>query len=163
MTLTLRGALRLRPFDESNDVTRGQTFDGKGGMPIRSASALAVVAAFLGLAQLHALVLVYYAGVILADDAIMGLMNWYVSERGRGLNILFAVSLGVIGLHRQSRALSRSGAVLARIRPLSVDRDQGPGDRLQDNQRRCLAHCVSNHMPVSVCHVRWLPAAAQLT
>jgi hypothetical protein len=32
---------------------------------------------------------------------------------------------------------------------------KGPGDRLQDNQRRLLEYCVSYAMPVSVCHVRW--------
>ena len=32
---------------------------------------------------------------------------------------------------------------------------KGPGDRLQDNQRRLLEHCVSHAMPVEVCHVRW--------
>ena len=32
---------------------------------------------------------------------------------------------------------------------------KGPGDRLQDNQRRLLEYCVSHAMPVSVCHVRW--------
>jgi hypothetical protein len=32
---------------------------------------------------------------------------------------------------------------------------KGPGDRLQDNQRRCLEYCVEHGMPVSVCHVRW--------
>jgi len=32
---------------------------------------------------------------------------------------------------------------------------KGPGDRLQDNQRRLLEYCVSHDMPVSVCHVRW--------
>jgi hypothetical protein len=32
---------------------------------------------------------------------------------------------------------------------------KGPGDRLQDNQRRLLEFCVSHQMPVSVCHVRW--------
>jgi hypothetical protein len=32
---------------------------------------------------------------------------------------------------------------------------KGPGDRLQDNQRRLLEYCVSKQMPVAVCHVRW--------
>lgn len=32
---------------------------------------------------------------------------------------------------------------------------KGPGDRLQDNQRRTLEFCLAQHMPVSVCHVRW--------
>jgi hypothetical protein len=31
---------------------------------------------------------------------------------------------------------------------------KGPGDRLQDNQRRFLDYCVSHDMPVSVCYVR---------
>jgi hypothetical protein len=34
---------------------------------------------------------------------------------------------------------------------------KGPGDRLQDNQRRFLELCVSHGIPVSVCHVRRLP------
>lgn len=33
---------------------------------------------------------------------------------------------------------------------------KGPGDRLQDNQRRWLDYCVLHEMPVAVCHVRWL-------
>jgi hypothetical protein len=33
---------------------------------------------------------------------------------------------------------------------------KGPGDRLQDNQRRLLEHCAARHLPVSVCHVRWV-------
>ena len=32
---------------------------------------------------------------------------------------------------------------------------KGPGDRVQDNQRRLLEYCVSHAMPVAVCHVRW--------
>lgn len=32
---------------------------------------------------------------------------------------------------------------------------KGPGDRLQDNQRRLLEFCLENHMPVAVCNVRW--------
>lgn len=32
---------------------------------------------------------------------------------------------------------------------------KGPGDRLQDNQRRWLALCAQNRMPVEVCYVRW--------
>lgn len=33
---------------------------------------------------------------------------------------------------------------------------KGPGDRLQDNQRRWLAFFHQHKMPVAVCHVRWL-------
>lgn len=32
---------------------------------------------------------------------------------------------------------------------------KGPGDRLQDNQRRWLAFCAVHDIPVDVCHVRW--------
>ncbi|WP_321946908.1 VRR-NUC domain-containing protein [Paraburkholderia sp. J10-1] len=32
---------------------------------------------------------------------------------------------------------------------------KGPGDRLQDNQRRWLAYCAQHDMPVSVLQVRW--------
>lgn len=32
---------------------------------------------------------------------------------------------------------------------------KGPGDRLQDNQRRLLEFCTAHHMPVAVCRVRW--------
>lgn len=32
---------------------------------------------------------------------------------------------------------------------------KGPGDRLQDNQRRWLALCAQHDMPVEVCYVRW--------
>jgi len=32
---------------------------------------------------------------------------------------------------------------------------KGPGDRLQDNQRRWLAYCMAHGIPVQVCHVRW--------
>jgi VRR-NUC domain/Fanconi anemia-associated nuclease SAP domain len=32
---------------------------------------------------------------------------------------------------------------------------KGPGDRVQDNQRRLLEYCTSHGMPVSVCWVRW--------
>lgn len=37
---------------------------------------------------------------------------------------------------------------------------KGPGDRLQDNQRRWLAYCAAHGMPVSVLQVRW-PAAIE--
>jgi hypothetical protein len=37
---------------------------------------------------------------------------------------------------------------------------KGPGDRLQDNQVRWLGFCVTQGIPVSVCHVSWLPTAA---
>lgn len=40
----------------------------------------------------------------------------------------------------------------ARYRLIEV---KGPGDRLQDNQRRCLDYCLTHDMPVSVCHVRY--------
>ncbi|ANF56576.1 VRR-NUC domain-containing protein [Halotalea alkalilenta] len=32
---------------------------------------------------------------------------------------------------------------------------KGPGDRLQDNQRRMIAHCLEYDIPVSVCWVAW--------
>ncbi len=32
---------------------------------------------------------------------------------------------------------------------------KGPGDRLQDNQRRWFEFCLAHDMPVAVCHVRW--------
>lgn len=32
---------------------------------------------------------------------------------------------------------------------------KGPGDRLQDNQRRWLAFCARHAMPLDVCHVTW--------
>ncbi|REC96481.1 VRR-NUC domain-containing protein [Kushneria indalinina] len=32
---------------------------------------------------------------------------------------------------------------------------KGPGDRLQDNQKRWIAFCARHDMPVTVCHVRW--------
>ena len=32
---------------------------------------------------------------------------------------------------------------------------KGPGDRLQDNQRRWLEFCHHHDMPVAVCHVQW--------
>jgi hypothetical protein len=32
---------------------------------------------------------------------------------------------------------------------------KGPGDRLQDNQRRLLEYCLGNDMPFTVCNVRW--------
>jgi hypothetical protein len=32
---------------------------------------------------------------------------------------------------------------------------KGPGDRLQDNQRRLLEYCTLRQMPVAVCYVRW--------
>ena len=37
---------------------------------------------------------------------------------------------------------------------------KGPGDRLQDNQIRWLTFCVTQGIPVSVCHLSWLSAAA---
>ncbi|MBP5980794.1 MAG: VRR-NUC domain-containing protein [Halomonas sp.] len=33
---------------------------------------------------------------------------------------------------------------------------KGPGDRLQDNQRRWLAFFYQHHIPVAVCYVQWL-------
>jgi hypothetical protein len=33
---------------------------------------------------------------------------------------------------------------------------KGPGDRLQDNQRRLLEFCLLHHMPVAVCNAHWL-------
>lgn len=38
---------------------------------------------------------------------------------------------------------------------------KGPGDRLQDNQIRWLTFCAAQGIPVSVCHVSWLSAAAR--
>ncbi|WFF43201.1 VRR-NUC domain-containing protein [Salinicola endophyticus] len=40
----------------------------------------------------------------------------------------------------------------ARYRMIEV---KGPGDRLQDNQKRWLAFCAEHAMPVSVCYVSW--------
>jgi hypothetical protein len=37
---------------------------------------------------------------------------------------------------------------------------KGPGDRLQDNQRRWLAFCATHAMPVTVLHARWATDAA---
>ncbi|NDL70861.1 VRR-NUC domain-containing protein [Vreelandella alkaliphila] len=36
---------------------------------------------------------------------------------------------------------------------------KGPGDRLQDNQRRWIDFFCRHGMPVEVCHVRWQPAS----
>jgi hypothetical protein len=36
---------------------------------------------------------------------------------------------------------------------------KGPGDRLQDNQKRWLAYCAEHDMPVSVCYLQWQEAA----
>ena len=36
---------------------------------------------------------------------------------------------------------------------------KGPGDRLQDNQKRWLQFCAEHGMPVEVCYVRWYDAA----
>ncbi|WP_444679438.1 VRR-NUC domain-containing protein [Halomonas sp. E19] len=35
---------------------------------------------------------------------------------------------------------------------------KGPGDRLQDNQRRWLAHFHAHGIPVAVCQVVWSAA-----
>lgn len=35
---------------------------------------------------------------------------------------------------------------------------KGPGDRLQDNQRRWLTFCAEHGMPVDVCYVKWTDA-----
>jgi hypothetical protein len=35
---------------------------------------------------------------------------------------------------------------------------KGPGDRLQENQRRCFQYCLQHDIPVAVCHVRWCGA-----
>lgn len=35
---------------------------------------------------------------------------------------------------------------------------KGPGDRLQDNQKRWLAHARQHEIPVAVCYVRWAEA-----
>jgi len=35
---------------------------------------------------------------------------------------------------------------------------KGPGDRLQDNQRRLLEYCLSHRMPVELCWVSWRPS-----
>jgi hypothetical protein len=43
----------------------------------------------------------------------------------------------------------------ARYRLIEV---KGPGDKLQDNQRRLLEYCCAHHLPVSVCRVRWVSA-----
>lgn len=40
----------------------------------------------------------------------------------------------------------------ARYRMIEV---KGPGDRLQDNQRRWIDFCARHEMPVAVCYVRW--------
>lgn len=32
---------------------------------------------------------------------------------------------------------------------------KGPGDRLQDNQKRWMDYCAEHQMPVAVCHVEW--------
>lgn len=36
---------------------------------------------------------------------------------------------------------------------------KGPGDRLQDNQKRWLDYCAEHDMPVSVCYLQWDQAA----
>ncbi|HEV7816749.1 MAG TPA: VRR-NUC domain-containing protein, partial [Janthinobacterium sp.] len=32
---------------------------------------------------------------------------------------------------------------------------KGPGDRLQDNQKRWIDYCARHGMPVSVCYLQW--------
>ena len=36
---------------------------------------------------------------------------------------------------------------------------KGPGDRLQDNQKRWLAHARRHEIPVAVCYVQWAGAS----
>ncbi|MHB9796199.1 VRR-NUC domain-containing protein [Pseudomonas sp. MT3] len=48
----------------------------------------------------------------------------------------------------------------ARYRMIEV---KGPGDRLQDNQKRWLAFCAEHGMPVEVCYVRWQGEAEELS
>lgn len=36
---------------------------------------------------------------------------------------------------------------------------KGPGDRLQDNQLRWIAHAERHGLPIAVCHVQWAPPA----
>jgi len=38
---------------------------------------------------------------------------------------------------------------------------KGPGDRLQDNQKRWLAYCAEHDMPVSVCYLQWREAVLE--
>lgn len=38
---------------------------------------------------------------------------------------------------------------------------KGPGDRLQENQRRVLRFCAARGMPAAVCYVRWAQGVAQ--
>jgi hypothetical protein len=37
---------------------------------------------------------------------------------------------------------------------------KGPGDRLQDNQLRWIDYCATHQMPISVCYLQWMEAAA---
>jgi hypothetical protein len=37
---------------------------------------------------------------------------------------------------------------------------KGPGDRLQDNQKRWIEYCAQHAMPVTVCYLQWREAAA---
>jgi tetratricopeptide (TPR) repeat protein len=39
---------------------------------------------------------------------------------------------------------------------------KGPGDRLQDNQKRWVQFCLEHQLPVVVCHVRWLEREMEL-
>ena len=39
---------------------------------------------------------------------------------------------------------------------------KGPGDRLQENQRRCLEFCLSRSIPVSVCRVSFLESISEV-
>ena len=40
---------------------------------------------------------------------------------------------------------------------------KGPGDRVQDNQRRLLEYCASHDIPVAVCYARWNAASLERT
>lgn len=51
-----------------------------------------------------------------------------------------------------SREPGQDVAVPAAYRMIEV---KGPGDRLQDNQKRWLEFCAEHGMPVSVCYVTW--------
>lgn len=69
------------------------------------------------------------------------------------LRLLFTRLLGDIAANRSGFPdLIQFWPAERRYRMLEV---KGPGDRVQDNQRRWLDYCLGHGLPVAVCHVVW--------
>ncbi len=98
MKVTLRGGLRLRPFDESEDDRRANRVFARWWYPTVLIAAAIFILLMLVMANSHDRAAIYPAGVTVALLAILAAAEWRAELRARAMNLICATGVGIFVL-----------------------------------------------------------------